>query len=124
MVYAHLAAYSALTLAFAPTVTAQPVAQTIYLWSFDYAPKPIHLRAGQPVTLTFVNRSGAGHDFTARRFFASSRILNGKPPGGQIELRPGETKSVTLIPSAGVYKVHCGHFLHKQFGMTDVIIVR
>ena len=40
-----------------------------------------------------------------------------------VDLRGGETKRVTLVPRAGTYSVHCSHFLHKQFGMTDRIIV-
>jgi plastocyanin len=76
------------------------------------------------VTLTFVNESGSGHDFTAKRFFASSRIVAGSAPDGEIELRGHETKSITLVPAAGTYKAHCSHFFHKQMGMTDEIIVQ
>ena len=47
------------------------IAQTIQLASFSFAPKPIHLKAGKPVTLNFVNVSGSSHDFTAKQFFAS-----------------------------------------------------
>jgi plastocyanin len=105
-------------------VAAQATAvRTIYMWSFDYSPKPIHLAAGRPVTLTFVNRSGGGHDFTAKAFFATARITAGAAPGGKIELGPRQTRSITLVPRAGTYKVHCGHFLHRQFGMENVIVV-
>jgi hypothetical protein len=31
--------------------------------------------------------------------------------------------SITLIPHAGRYKAHCSHFMHKQLGMSDEIIV-
>ena len=110
-------------LAFSAPAPAQPAVQTIYLWSFNYAPKPIHLAAGRPVTLTFVNRSGGGHDFTARSFFRNARITSGMVMDGMVELHGNESKSVTLVPRAGTYKVHCSHFLHKQFGMTDLIIV-
>jgi len=64
-----------LSIALSSPVAAQPAVQTIYVWSFNFAPKPIHLRAGVPVTLNFVNRSGGGHDFTAKGFFARSRFL-------------------------------------------------
>jgi plastocyanin len=97
-------------------VAAQATAvRTIYMWSFDYSPKPIHLAAGRPVTLTFVNRSGGGHDFTAKAFFATARITAGAAPA-VIRAAPGLTR-------AGTYKVHCGHFLHRQFGMENVIVV-
>ena len=100
-----------------------PPTQVINLWSFDYAPKPIHLRAGAPVTLSFVNRANSGHDFTARDFLAASRILAGAAPDGKVRLRGGEAKSVTLVPRAGRYSVHCSHMFHKQLGMRDLIVV-
>jgi len=112
-----------LSIALSSPVAAQPAVQTIYVWSFNFAPKPIHLRAGVPVTLNFVNRSGGGHDFTAKGFFARSRILSGAAPDGEIELRGGETRSITLVPAAGTYKAHCSHFLHAQMGMRDLIVV-
>jgi plastocyanin len=123
MLALRMAAAALLPLSLSAPAAAQPAAaQTIYLWSYNYAPKPIHLRAGRPVTLTFVNRSGSGHDFTARRFFASSRILAGAAPG-KVGVGPGRTRTVTLVPSRGTYPVHCSHFLHKQFGMQDLIVV-
>lgn len=107
----------------APAVTAQPASQTITVSSFSFAPKPIHLTAGQPVTLTFVNSSGSGHDFTAKTFFAASRITAGAAPGGEIELRGHETRTITLVPARGTYTAHCSHFFHTQMGMSDRIIV-
>ena len=113
---------TAFLLAGAP-VLAQPAAVTIDVQNFSFAPTPIHLRAGQPVTLTFVNRSGGSHDFTAQSFFANARVTAGSAADGEIELAPHETKSITLIPRAGSYHAHCSHFLHKQMGMSDDIIV-
>lgn len=110
--------------ALAGSAAAQAPVQLIELRSFGYAPRTIQLTAGKPVTLTFVNRSGDSHDFTAKSFFARSRIVAGAAPDGEVELRGGQSHSVTLIPAAGRYKVHCGHFLHKQFGMRGEIIVR
>lgn len=110
--------------ALATPAAAQPPGQVIELRSFDYAPRTILLMAGRPVTLTFVNRSGDSHDFTAKSFFGRSRIVAGAVPGGRIELKGGRSQSVTLIPAAGRYRVHCGHFLHKQFGMRAEIVVR
>lgn len=123
MMMSRLAAIAALSLVSVAPAAAQPAAVTIAMWSYDYAPKPIHLRAGRPVTLTFVNRSNNGHDFTARTFFAYSRILSGAAPEGKIGMGPGQSRTITLVPRAGTYQVHCSHFLHKQFGMTDVIVV-
>jgi plastocyanin len=104
---------------------AQPAAvQTIHLSSYRILPSAIQLAAGRPVTLVFANDSGSGHDFTAKEFFANSRIVAGAAPGGQVELRGHESKSVTLIPAAGTYAAHCSHFLHASFGMKGVIVVR
>ena len=121
--FASSIAAIAATLMIAAPAAAQPGAVTIDVQSFSFAPTPIHLRAGQPVTLTFVNRSGSGHDFTAKKFFANSRIVAGAAPDGEIELAGHQTRSITLVPRAGSYKAHCSHFLHKQMGMQDVILV-
>jgi len=111
------------SLVFSVPIVASTPGQKIMVWSFGFAPNPIRLAAGQPITLSFQNRSGSSHDFTAREFFASSRITAGAAPEGEIELKPHETKSVTLIPRAGTYKAHCGHFFHEPLGMTDAIVV-
>jgi plastocyanin len=93
------------------------------VWSYGFAPSPIQLKAGTPVTLRFVNQSGASHDFTAKEFFAASKITAGAAPEGEIELKGQETKTVTLVPAAGTYKAHCSHFLHESLGMHDTIVV-
>lgn len=116
-------ALAALSLIAAAPAAAQPTTVVIDLWSFGFAPQPIRLAAGRPVTLTFVNRSGGGHDFTARRFFASSGMSAGAAPGGSIALAPRQSRSITLVPRAGTYPVHCSHFMHKQLGMRATIVV-
>lgn len=118
----RLAAIAAVCLHAAP-VTAQPSAITIDVTSFAFAPRPIRLAAGRPVTLTFVNRSGGGHDFTARSFFANSTISGAAPDNGAIALAPHQSRSVTLTPRAGTYTAWCSHFMHKQFGMRATIVV-
>ncbi len=102
---------------------AQPTQVAVQVWSFGFAPRPLHLAAGRPVTLTFVNESGSDHDFTAKSFFNSSTITAGAAPGGRIELAGHETRRISLIPRAGTYEAHCSHFLHAPMGMTDQIIV-
>ena len=117
---------AAATLSFlilAPAAAQGPAQLTVAVASFSFGPKPIHLKAGQPVTLTFVNNAGTSHDFTAKEFFAASTIGAGAAPGGKIDLAGHETKSITLTPRAGSYPAHCSHFLHASMGMTDTIIV-
>jgi plastocyanin len=111
-------------LALGAPAAAQPAAQTILMSNFRYSPPTIRLAAGQPVTLTFVNRSGGGHDFTAKAFFANSTIVAGAAPRGEVEVRGGATRSITLIPRAGTYPAHCSHFLHTPMGMRGTIIVQ
>jgi len=115
----------ALMLAFGVSApaAAQPGAVTVNVWSFGFGPKPLHLHAGQPVTLSFVNASGGSHDFTAHSFFANAQIVSGSAPGGEIDLKPHETRTITLVPRAGTYKAHCSHFLHSAMGMRDDIVV-
>jgi plastocyanin len=121
----RLAAAAALSLSgsAAATQTATPV-QTVQLYSYGFDPDPIVLSAGKSVTLNFVNRAGKSHDFTAPRFFSSSKIVAGNVAAGEIDLGAGQSDSVTLIPSAGRYKVHCGKPFHKMLGMSGDIIVR
>jgi plastocyanin len=76
------------------------------------------------VTLTFVNASSKGHDFTAPAFFRSARILTGNAAKGEVELGGGESRSVTLVPAAGTYEAHCGHPFHSMMGMHTQIVVR
>jgi plastocyanin len=118
--------FAALILAAAPVaaIAQSPATVRIDVESYSFAPKPIVLRAGTPVTLTFVNGSGKSHDFTAREFFAASRITSGAAPDGEVDLPSHGTVSVTLVPARGTYKAHCGHFMHEALGMKDQIIVQ
>jgi plastocyanin len=121
--FASAAVLCTLLLAPAAAQAPSPAAQVIQVRSFAFDPTPIHLAAGKPVTLTFQNVSGISHDFTAKEFFAASRITAGAAPGGEIELQGHETKTITLVPAAGTYNAHCSHFLHASMGMHTQILV-
>ena len=111
----------------AAAAASQPAAapvQAIAMYSYGYNPDPIVLTADKAVTLHFVNRSGGGHDFTAKKFFRSARIVSGNVADGEVDLGGGRSASVTLVPAKGRYKVHCGHPFHKMLGMTGEIVVR
>jgi uncharacterized cupredoxin-like copper-binding protein len=110
-------------LALASPAIASPTSVQIDLASFSIAPRPIHLAAGRPVRLVFTNRSGGGHDFTARAFFAAARDVRGAVADGEVELAGHQTVVVDLIPARGTFKAHCGHFGHKLLGMTGTIVV-
>ena len=118
---------SAITAMAVSSAAAQPTAapvQTIQVFNFGYAPKPIQLAADRAVTLSFVNQANGGHDFTAREFFAAAKIVSGAAPNGEVELKGHETKTVTLVPRAGTYNAHCSHFMHSTMGMHTQIVVR
>ena len=118
------AAVIAMSLMLAAPAAAQPAQVVVQVWSFGFAPNPIRLAAGRPVTMTFVNQSGSSHDFVAPGFFQHARITSGAAPEDEIELKGHETKRITLVPVRGTYQAHCSHFLHKQLGMSDAIIVQ
>lgn len=94
----------------------------VILASFKYKPHTLHLRAGKPVVLRFVNASSGGHDFTAREFFAAA-TLAAPVPGGKVDLEGHGTREVALVPKAGRYKVRCTHIFHQTLGMTGEIVV-
>jgi plastocyanin len=114
---------AALSLVLTAPAPAQPAQMVVQVYSFGFAPRPLHLVAGRPVTLSFVNQSGSSHDFTAPGFFQHATISAGAAPMGMIDLEPHESKSVTLVPARGTYQAHCSHFLHKQMGMNEEILV-
>ena len=108
----------------APAPAAAPAASaTITLSSYRFSPGPIYLAGGVPVRLVLVNSAGKNHDFSAKQFFRSSRIISGQAPGGEISLDAGQTKTIDLIPARGTYKVHCGKFGHSMLGMSTTISV-
>jgi plastocyanin len=116
-------AFLALSPASAQAQPSTPV-QIVDLVNYSYSPEPLVLHAGSPVTLRFVNRSKSGHDFTAAKFFGSARILAGLVRNGEVEVRPHQIASVTLIPAAGRYTVYCSHPFHKILGMHTTIVVQ
>ena len=118
------AAAAALALAVPAGAQKPTTVVPIQLHSFGYAPEPIVLRAGQPVTLVFSNVSGIGHSFKAQAFFRSARMLSGTTHDGEIHLQSGASESMTLIPARGTYPVHCSHFFHDQLGMHTTLYVR
>ena len=121
-------ALAALALSVPVTAAETPAKVTVTLANFSFTPADLHLHAGQPVTIHFVNEGSGGHDFTAPEFFAAAamdaanrtRVEGGK---GRVSLGKGESSDVTLTPKAGTYKVHCSHFGHSTLGMTGKVIV-
>ena len=110
----------------AASLAQAPGTVEVRLTSFDFTPKTIHLRAGQPVTLRLVNPGNGGHDFSAPQFFAAARIAPGQAATierGSIEVHGHQTVSVQLTPARGSYRLRCTHRLHSAFGMRGQIVV-
>ncbi|MCY7271440.1 MAG: cupredoxin domain-containing protein [Sphingomonas bacterium] len=117
------AAFGSLLMLTAPAAAAPRTSVTITLTSHRYTPSPIYLAGGVPVRLILQNRGGKDHDFSAAKFFRSSRLVAGRAPSGEVRLGPGQSAIIDLIPVRGSYKVHCGEFGHKLLGMSTMIIV-
>ena len=110
------------------TAAEAPAKVTVTMANFSYAPAELHLRAGQGVTIHFVNTGSGGHDFTAETFFAAATMdaANRARVGGakgRVALGKGDSVDVTLVPHAGTYDIHCSHFLHATMGMTGKVVV-
>lgn len=122
-----LAALLTPTLLTSTPIFAQAPARTeIILADFSFTPASLHLKAGQPVTLHFVNRGSGGHNFAAPEFFAGARIDPASTAAvkrGKVELTKGASADVTLVPAKGRYPVHCSHLLHSGFGMKGDVVV-
>ena len=98
----------------------------VRLSSYDYTPEDISLQAGRPYALKLTNVADIGHDFTAPEFFAAAGVRPSDAAqiaDGQIELAPGASATVHLVPAAGTYKLACTHTGHALLGMTGKIVV-
>jgi len=119
---------AAIALSVPVTAAELPAKVTVTMANFSYTPADLHLHAGHPVTIHFVNNGSGGHDFTAEEFFAAATMdaANRARVGGakgRVSLGKGEASDVTLTPGAGTFKVHCSHFMHSTMGMTGKITV-
>ncbi len=121
-----LAAIAAIALSAPVTAAESPSKVTVTLANFSFSPADLHLHAGNPVTIHFVNAGSGGHDFTAEEFFAAATMDAANRAHvikGRVSLGKGESSDVTLTPRAGTYKVHCSHFGHSALGMTGKVVV-
>jgi uncharacterized cupredoxin-like copper-binding protein len=119
-----VAALAALALVAAiPAPASAQSRASVILTSHRFSPSPLNLSAGKPVRLTLSNQSANAHDFTAPEFFYWSSA-RGKIPGGVIRLESGESRTITLTPRRGSYKLKCSRFGHAFLGMSTMIIVR
>lgn len=114
------------TLAFAapPATAAQPPRTVeVRLSNFDFTPRRIVLRAGEPVVLHLVNTTGGGHDFSSPRFFAAAGSVSGPVHDGEVDVPSHGAVDVRLTPARGSYRLRCTHTFHATLGMTGRIVV-
>lgn len=102
---------------------APPRTVEVQLSSFAFAPRTLHLRAGEPVVLHLVNAGRGGHNFAAPEFFAAARGVAGPVSDGVVEVGSRGAADVRLVPAAGHYRLRCTHTLHSSFGMRGEIVV-
>jgi plastocyanin len=104
-----------------------PQVINVELSSFAFSPSALTFQHGRTYRLHLVNTSGGGHDFTAPEFFAASQIAPAdrvRVAGGKVKLAGKQSVDVTLTPEkAGIYALHCSHFLHAGMGMKGAITV-
>lgn len=101
--------------------------QEVLLSSNDISPAKLRLEAGRPVRLRFINNSNQTHSFAAPAFFARSQIRKRDAEhvvGGTIRVRPGEERTLALVPEAGRYKMRGGNFFRRLLGMNGTIVVQ
>ena len=110
-----------------PATAQAPAAVAVQLSNFKFNPNAIQLSAGAPVVLHLQNASSGGHSFSAPEFFAAARIDPKSAAlvhAGTVDVPGHATVDVSLVPSAGTYRLRCTHPLHSTFGMTGTINVR
>ena len=91
-----------------------------------FQPGVIRLEAGRPIRLVFYNETRTPLTFDAGSFFARSYVRSGDRDmvrSGVITLRPSESRSVTLVPTEGRYRIRSRSWLRRIIGMSALIIV-
>ena len=118
----------------ATTAAAQPrepewrtaIEHSVLLRVNAFEPEVIRLPAGAPVRLVFYNSSQTPLSFQAGGFFERARLRSGDADlvanGGMI-LAPGETRTITLIPSVGRYRMRSRSWFRRLAGMSALIVV-
>lgn len=108
-----------------PAALAQGPAPSVEvrLSSFDFTPKTIHLKSGQPVVLHLINTGKGGHNFSAPQFFDAASGVSGPIRNGTVEVGGRGTADVHVTPARGTYRLRCTHSFHSALGMKGTIVV-
>ena len=98
----------------------------VLLTSYDIIPRDLHLKAGQPVRLRFVNNSNQALTFAAQDFFRKAQLRDRDSEivkGGVVSVGPLSDRTVVLVPKQGRYSARSSNFLPRLLGMSGRIIV-
>ncbi|MFL6862975.1 MAG: cupredoxin domain-containing protein [Allosphingosinicella sp.] len=98
----------------------------VLVTSFEIQPRVIHLKAGEPVRLHFVNNSEQPHRFYAPAFFRSAELRGrdrGLIRGGGLDVAPLSEATIAFVPRKGRYSVKGDNLLRRVIGMTARIVV-
>jgi hypothetical protein len=98
----------------------------VLLTSYDIQPRVIHLKAGEPVRLRFVNNSNQSLSFAAGDFFRSAQLRRRDADTverGSLTLAPLSDRTIALVPKAGRYGARSRNFIHRLLGMSGRIVV-
>ena len=97
----------------------------IRMIEYEFAPKELRLRRGEPYQLHLVNAGNEGHDFTAPDFLTSVEVKNIDAldaSGTSVFLQPGHTTDIYFIArNAGLFAPRCAD--HDWAGMTATIVI-
>ena len=86
-----------------------PSGLTITTTDFAFAPASLTVPAGT-VTMTVTNKGKLPHTFTV------DGLVN-------VDLRAGETKTVSFAAAPGTYRVYCAHAGHAEAGRVGTLVV-
>ena len=111
----------------APAVAAKPPVVTVVTIRMDdrhFSPQVIRLKGGRLYRLRFVNTDRTEHDFYAPEFFGAAK-LGPKVflDKNRVNVRSGETRTVTLTPAPGHYEAKSSKALDVVSNMKVQILV-
>ena len=107
----------------ATTATGTPSAGLcVSIDSYDiyYKPNLVTIPANQDVTIELPNKGASAHSF----IISDHNNANVKNLNIDVEMQPGETKSVTVNAPAGNYYFYCDIPGHEQAGMFGYLQVK
>jgi hypothetical protein len=98
----------------------------VLLTSYDIQPRILHLKAGEPVKLRFVNNSNQPLSFAAAGFFRSAELRERDSAiarRGTLDVAPLSERTLALVPRSGRYSARSPNFIHRLLGMSGRIVV-